>query len=1847
MLRRVSHRFHRTHSHWLIGLLLLWQAERWAMANPKGGEAVHGQVEFQTNGNKLTIRQTDDRAILQWQDFSIAPNEITQFLQPGSNSATLNRVIGGKLSEIYGTLEANGKIYLINPNGIVVGPSGTINTAGFVGSTLDVSNEQFLAGGDLTFRGNSTAKVVNMGKIGATDSDVILIAQEVENLGTITAPNGTASLAAGQEVLVKATGAERVFVQAGKGSVTNKGLISGAAAEIKAAGGNEYALAINNTGTVRATGVFKQGGRILLRANTGTVRNSGTLSARPAAPGAGGPAATAKARVEVHGPKVELTETSHIEALGGGFVETSGLELQIAKGSFVDTRAEDGSLGTWLIDPVTLNIVTGGGSNPAANTLDPDSVVTMLNTANVTLQATSSITVSNGINASANANAGNLTFDTITLNLNAPVILKTGSTLSGTPLLTTVNVGAGGLVQNGIDAVNTGGTVNLAAATYNLPGTVTIGKNLTLNGTAGSTVLDANSGFRVMTVSAGTVTLNGLTLREGRSLSGGGLAISGGANVTFFNGTITANASTSTSGSGEFGGGILLSSGTLLFNQSTLSNNTARFGAAADNYGTLTFINSTISGNVASSNGGVYNNPGATLNVTNSTVANNTTPGFGGGLDNDGGTLTVTRSTIIGNSGSNGGGIYSGGGTLTLDHNLIAGNTAGNGANVRFASGTFSSLGYNLIGPNSGITLTGTDINYTGTLDTLVQTSGGTAVLTNNGGPTQTIALILGSAAYLTGGTNPGGLLDQRGLARGGTISIGAYDANPTALSHIVTTAADNLVLGSSQVSLRAAIYAVNNNLGSGTAITFDSAGVFATPQTITLSLGELNLARGMTITGSAAGVTIDANGQSRVLTISAAGGNTVTLDHLTLAGGRTTDAGGGIQLTTGATLNLSNSTVRNNTSTTSSGGGIYLYGSTLNITNSTVSGNTSFNYGGGIESVAGTALTILSSTFANNTSQYGGALDLDHTPTTITNTTIARNQVVGDANGAGIYNYISSVTLTNSIVAGNTGDSQGADVSNNYIDGGYNLIGNVGSAGGFTAPTTRAGTSANPLDPLLAPLGNYGGPTQTFALLPGSPALNTGSATGTDQRGLSRVGIADIGAVESQGFTYTATSGSGQQAELNSAFANPLVVTVTPNNPLEPVSGGVVTLVLPSSGASATGTLAQALNASGQASFSLTANTTLGSYNAAVQASPTTTFSLENTQIKLTVTVDSGLGKIYGNLDPALTYSLTSGTFLPGDSLAGALARAAGENGGLYNVSLGSLSAGGNYAITLVSGTGAFFISPRSITITPNSGQGKIYGNVDPTLTYSVGGLGLAFADTISGALARAAGENVGDYAITQGSLSASSNYSVSFTSGVTFGISPRSIVIDPDSGQGKIYGNIDPTLTYTVGGDGLAFSDTLSGALGRTAGENVGNYQINQGSLSGGGNYLITLVGSPEFFSISPRSITITPDSGQSKIYGNVDPTLTYTVGGEGLAFSDTLTGALTRAPGENVGNYAINQGTVAASANYNVTFSSSPVNFGITPRAITITPNSGQGKIYGNADPTLTYTLGGDGLAFSDTLSGALARAAGENVGNYAINQGTLAASSNYDVTFTSGVNFGITPRSITIAVNSGQGKIYGEIDPTLTYSVGGMGLVGSDTVTGALSRTPGENVALYTIGQGTVSAGANYSITYTSELFSITPRAITITPDSGQFKIAGQSDPIFTYTIGGMGLAFSDTLSGELSRDPGERAGRYAITQGTLSAGTNYSVTFTPDVEFTIKPRPVVPVFLPGSPAEDFAPVTLSTLDAQLIVGSLENLADILRRFELPQAVPVEQAFNYAPGKKPTGVLSAESSFTIGQ
>ncbi|WP_341867216.1 filamentous hemagglutinin N-terminal domain-containing protein [Caballeronia arationis] len=190
---------------------------------PRNGQFVAGTGSITTSNNAVNISQNTTRAVIDWRSFSIGSGNSVQ-VNNGAG-ATLNRVTGIDRSIIDGKLTASGSLYLINPQGVVVSANGVVTTGGrFVASTLDIGNANFMSGGSLNLSGSSDGVVINLGKISSTGGDVFLISRKlVENDGSISAPNGTAELATGSQVLLKdSASGPQVFVQPGThGDVIN------------------------------------------------------------------------------------------------------------------------------------------------------------------------------------------------------------------------------------------------------------------------------------------------------------------------------------------------------------------------------------------------------------------------------------------------------------------------------------------------------------------------------------------------------------------------------------------------------------------------------------------------------------------------------------------------------------------------------------------------------------------------------------------------------------------------------------------------------------------------------------------------------------------------------------------------------------------------------------------------------------------------------------------------------------------------------------------------------------------------------------------------------------------------------------------------------------------------------------------------------------------------------------------------------------------------------------------------------------------------------------------------------------------------------------------------------------------------------------------------------------------------------------------------------------------------------------------------------------------------------------------------------------------------------------------
>src|SRR5689334_1331079 len=262
----------------------IWLCAAGARANPTGGVPQAGTVSIQPSGNLLQVTNSPN-AIINWQSFSINANEITRFVQQSSASAVLNRVVGTKShgvttidpSIILGSLQSNGRVYLINPSGIVFGVGSRIDVAGLIASSLDLSNADFLKG-RLKFDASGTpGAVTNNGAITTpAGGNVYLVGPAVTNGGIITSPSGEVVLAAGSsvELVNPGTPGLRVLVTATDNQAVNLGQILAASGRV-----GIYAGIVRQSGTINAdSAVAGADGSIYLKATKETKVESGSVT---------------------------------------------------------------------------------------------------------------------------------------------------------------------------------------------------------------------------------------------------------------------------------------------------------------------------------------------------------------------------------------------------------------------------------------------------------------------------------------------------------------------------------------------------------------------------------------------------------------------------------------------------------------------------------------------------------------------------------------------------------------------------------------------------------------------------------------------------------------------------------------------------------------------------------------------------------------------------------------------------------------------------------------------------------------------------------------------------------------------------------------------------------------------------------------------------------------------------------------------------------------------------------------------------------------------------------------------------------------------------------------------------------------------------------------------------------------------------------------------------------------------------------------------------------------------------------------------------------------------------------
>ena len=417
-------------------------------ALPTGGRITAGGGAIEQSGATLTVNQQTGKLVAHWDTFDIGRDAAVRFNQPGSSSVALNRIFDQNPSQIFGNLSANGQVFLLNPAGIVFGPNARVDVGTLVASSLDLADDEFLAG-NYHFAGDSGG-IINQGDITAAEGGVVaLIAPRVTNEGTITTPGGSTLLAAGSQVSLDFTGDGLLSYTVEQGAVDvlaeNKGLIKadgGLVVMTARAADLLTSAVVNNEGVVEAQTLETRAGRILLLSDMdhGETIVGGRLDA--SAPNGG----------------------------DGGFIETSAATVQVRDGVQITTAAPDGKTGTWLIDPVDITIAAADGN------VTGSTIATALQTTDVTLDTSDAGSCTGVACSEFSSTAGDIFIDdnivvtdgsadtTLTLKANNNIIMEAGKniTRSGDYKLNTVfwadsdANGGGVLLKNGA-SINTNG----------------------------------------------------------------------------------------------------------------------------------------------------------------------------------------------------------------------------------------------------------------------------------------------------------------------------------------------------------------------------------------------------------------------------------------------------------------------------------------------------------------------------------------------------------------------------------------------------------------------------------------------------------------------------------------------------------------------------------------------------------------------------------------------------------------------------------------------------------------------------------------------------------------------------------------------------------------------------------------------------------------------------------------------------------------------------------------------------------------------------------------------------------------------------------------------------------------------------------------------------------------------------------------------------------------------------------------------------------------------------------------------------------------------------------------------
>ncbi|HCL3368249.1 TPA: filamentous hemagglutinin N-terminal domain-containing protein [Pseudomonas aeruginosa] len=1681
-----------------------------AMAAPTGAQFNPNEIKISQQGKTTLIDQSTQRAIINWKGFDVSADEAVRFNQPGVTSSTLNRVTAGQESVIAGRISAPGQVIIYNSNGVVFSGSAKVDVGSLITTTANISDEHFRQG-KLIFDqlGNPDARIVNDGSISVAEKGLAaFVAPSVANNGVINARLGTVAMAAGNAATIDLYGDGLVSI-AVTDPVTRKpqdaqALVSNGGA-IQADGGSVLITAeqasrvvdnaVNLSGVILARGTEVREGSVALVSKSGDIQVAGKIDV--SGPKNGGD-------VLVSGQQVALASTARIDARGaaqGGSVRIGGdfqgrgelpraKNATLAKGASIDVSATgkgNGGLAVVWSDGNTRmdgRILARGGAQGGNGGL-----VETSGKVNLSIADSAYVSV-----AAPYGNGGTWLLDPTTLR-----IVASGGT-SGS--VGGANGASGDATVNAsvVTGALAGGKVTLSASdrlsveapliTSNLGG-ASRGLELIATGPAGAVDISAPILFR-----------------------NGSLAIRAGGNISFLSG-----------GTPQTSGIVDLGSGTLWMQTSTAGKISQQAGTAliaanlAGRAGSIDLASwDNYAGNLAlqTFNGTLkYRQSNATGVTTSGTV-------FDPFINQS---MTGTAQNIVSSVG-----------TRILEANSVG--TTGNytltaDGNSEFDRLVFTALPYRRVSGSASFP-TNDSSDYLVT-NLRYQVNGSNVTATPNGGAPSGFTVAAGNGSVTTWTGNWGTSWGVKGF--GGVIGVTdelQYDVG--------TGLTEELIFGlggkTSRVDTRLDLF-----MREGAFNSFAERAQVEMFKTTTTA-GDI-LSRQQT-------ATLTANDATRVY------GDVNPTLTATMSGINAIDAYVNSQF---------NDLYQATASTTAT--------QASNVGQYAITGNAN-----GSEYFSQRYQLV----------RQDGKLTV--TPAQLIVSADAKTKVYGDADPTLTYQVsgLKNSDTAAGVLSGNLGRVAGENVGNYGI-----LQGELGlNTANYTLSYVGNDLRITPAQLNViadAKTKVYGDldPALTYQV----SGLKRGDTAGAVLNGssLNRVAGENVGVYGiNQGGLGLVSSNYTLNYQGNNLTITKALLNVIADAKTKVYGDADPSLTYQVSGLKNGDTAGAVLNGGGlvRVSGENVGNYAIqqgglglvsGNYDLAYQGN-----NLTITKALLNVIADAKT-KVYGDADPSLTYQVsglkngdTAGAVLNG----GSLSRVAGENVGVYGINQGGLG--------LVSANYDLSYQGNNLTITKAllnviaDAKTKVYGDADPALTYQVSGLkngDTAGAVLNGGSLSRVAGENVGVYGINQGGLGlVSANYDLSYQgNNLTITKALLNVIADAKT---KVYGDADPSLTYQVSGlkNGDSAGSILTGGLNRAAGENVGVYGINQGDLAlNSGNYDLSYQGNN--LTITKALLNVIADA-KTKVYGDADPALTYQV--SGLKNGDTAGavlngGSLSRVAGENVGVYGINQGGLGlVSANYDLSYQGN--NLTITKALLNVIADA-KTKVYGDADPSLTYQV--SGLKNGDTAGavlngGSLSRVAGENVGVYGINQGGLGlVSANYNLSY-QGNNLTITKALLNV-IADGKTKVYGDADPSLTYQVSGLknGDSAGSILTGGLNRDAGENVGVYGINQGgLVLTSGNYDLAYQGNDLTITKALLNVFADA-KSKQVGTADPALTYQVSGLknGDSAGQVLAGGLGRVGGEAVGQYDILQGGLALTSgNYQLNYQGNL-LSILPLPVTP------------------------------------------------------------------------